>query len=101
VTPYAGKTDEQVLAMAQAAYRRAGALPPRSGQRRAEWKEFDDAMCELMRRAMSHVLWKIHEMEAAGEDNVPDGSGAAVILELIERNGSDTGPAAFPGPGKS
>jgi hypothetical protein len=87
---YAGKTDYQVLAMAQAAYRRAEALPPRSGQRRAEWEAFDSAMCELMRRAMSHVLWRIHEMEAAGEDNVPDGSDAAVILELIERNGSGT-----------
>jgi hypothetical protein len=88
--PYAGKTDYQVLVMAQAAYRRAGALPPRSGRRRAEWEAFDHAMGELMRRAMSHVLWKIHEMEAAGEDNIPDGSDDAVILELTERNGSGT-----------
>jgi len=87
--PFEHKPDEQVLAMAQAAYRHAESLPPRSVARREAWNLFDRAMGELLRRAMSHVLWKIHEMHQRGETGVPDGELAKTILELIERNGKD------------
>lgn len=88
--PYDGKTDAQVLALARAAYWRAERLPPSSGQRRKEWAAFDRAMGELMARAMSHVLWQIHERERAGETDVPDPHVAEVIVELTRRNGSGT-----------
>jgi len=62
---YEGQTDEQVLAQAQDAYRQAEALPPRTRARNGQWEIFDRAMSELMLRAMSHVLWKIHERGTA------------------------------------
>jgi hypothetical protein len=88
--PFAGKIDEQILAMARAAFRRAESLPARSAARRREFAFFDRCMGELLRRAMSHVLYRIHEMETAGEAGIPDGELAETIVELIERNGSGT-----------
>lgn len=83
------KNDAQVLRIAQAAYHRAEGLPARSIARREEWNLFDRAMGELLRRAMSHVLWRIHEMQQAGETDIPDEDPARTILALIERNGED------------
>jgi hypothetical protein len=83
------KTDAQVLRIAQAAYFRAESLPARSVARREEWDLFDRAMGALLRRAMSHVLWRIHEMEQAGEEGIPDGHVAETIIGLIDRNGED------------
>lgn len=88
-SPYAGMPDSQVLRLAQAAYFEAEALPPRSTARREMWNQFDAAMGELLRRAMSHALWRIHEMEQAGETEIPDEEPARTILELIDRNGED------------
>lgn len=94
------KTDAQVLRLAQAAYQRAETLPVRTVARREEWDSFDRAMGELLRRAMSHVLWRIHEMEQAGETDIPDEDPARTILELIERNGEDIKlPEGFRDPG--
>ena len=61
--PYDGMEDKAVLAIARAALKRAEALPARSATRRVQWQVFDSAMGELARRAMAHVLWKIHERE--------------------------------------
>jgi hypothetical protein len=98
--PYAGMTDYDVLRIAQAAYRRAEFLPALNGQRFKEWDTFDRAMAELMRRSMMHVLSKIRDMEADGEDRDPDDTRiASTILDLIERNGSGT-PADADRPGE-
>jgi L-aminopeptidase/D-esterase-like protein len=53
-------TDEKVLAIATGAFKRAEALPVRSVTRQVQWTIFDSAMAELTRRAMLHVLQKIH-----------------------------------------
>ena len=73
--PYEGLTDEQVLTEAQTAYRKAEALPARSATRRIQWQIFDSAMGELTRRAMAHVLWKIHEREETALNSDQGGPG--------------------------
>lgn len=83
--PYKGMSDEQVLAIAQAAHRRAVALPAASGARRAQWKAFDKAMGELVRRAMADVLRKIHERGINPADD-EDVKIAEAIVELTERD---------------
>jgi hypothetical protein len=60
--PYAGMKDEEVLAVAQAALRRAEKARPVT--RKMQLAVFDDAMSELARRAMGHVLRKIRERDA-------------------------------------
>lgn len=88
--PYEGMQDHEVLAIAQGAGLRAQALSPRSSERRAEWVTFDKAMGELMRRAMSHALWKIHEREAGLFGDAEAAENAAAIIGLVERNGDAT-----------
>lgn len=83
------KTDYQVLALAQATWHVAEGLPVRSTERGETWDLFDRCMGELLRRAMSHVLWRIHEMRLAGEEDIPDGEVAKTIVDLIERNGEN------------
>jgi hypothetical protein len=61
--PYASMADEQVLEVAKTALLRAEKHPPRSATRKVQLAVFDAAMSELARRAMAHVLWKIHERE--------------------------------------
>ena len=84
--PYAGMETEQVLALAQGCLRKAEALPPTSSARRKQWKVFDRAMGELMRRAMMETLWKLHEQETGRED---DAELAGTIIELAERDKLD------------
>lgn len=59
--PYHGMTDEEVLEVAKAALTRAEKA--RASTRKVQLAIFDSAMSELARRAMAHVLWKIHERE--------------------------------------
>jgi DNA-binding transcriptional regulator YhcF (GntR family) len=56
-------TDQAVARLVRAAYDRAEAAPPRSGDRRKALAEFDRHMGELMRRALLAGLWKLHERE--------------------------------------
>jgi hypothetical protein len=66
--PFAGKTAEELTEIAQVAFDSATATPARSAARRMQWQIFDAAMGELMARAMSHVLWQLHEREKGGGD---------------------------------
>ena len=61
--PYAGMTDDAVLKRARDALVKASALPKGSVQRALTWAVFDDAMMELSRRAIRHVIAKLAEME--------------------------------------
>lgn len=56
---YAGLTDEQVLARARDACKKASALKPRSVERAIQWAVFDGAMAELNHRAIRHILAKL------------------------------------------
>lgn len=66
--PWEGMTDEGVARLIRAAYDRAEAAPPRSGDRRKALAEFDRHMGELMRRALLAGLWKLHEREQAARN---------------------------------
>lgn len=80
-SPYDGMTTEKVLALAQDCLRKAEALPPTSGARRKQWKVFDRAMGELMRRAMTETLSKLHEQESGREE---DAEIVETIVELTD-----------------
>jgi hypothetical protein len=59
--PYAGMTDEQVLARACDACKKASTLPPGSIERAIQWAVFDGAMAELDQRAFRHILGKLKD----------------------------------------
>lgn len=54
--PYAGMSDQAVLARAAKALRKRAALPPGSIERPIQRAVFDSAMAELDRRAIAHIL---------------------------------------------
>jgi hypothetical protein len=60
--PYAGMTDEQVLARAAKALRKAATLPTGSIERAIQWAVYDSAKAELDRRLFLHVVAKITEI---------------------------------------
>jgi hypothetical protein len=60
-SPYAGMTDEQVLARACKACKKASRLPPGSIERTIQWAVFDGAMAELDQRAFRHILGKLKD----------------------------------------
>ena len=88
--PYKGMSDEQVLAKAQGAYRRSEDLPPGLA-RMLEWRTFDRAMAELMRRGMMSALWKIHERENGHPGDDERVEIAEGIVEAAEQYGEDLG----------
>ena len=59
--PYAGMTDEQLLARALAALRFVKASPLDSVQRLRHWAAYDSAHKELERRLVNHVSEKLRE----------------------------------------
>ena len=61
--PYAGMTDEQVLARAAKALRKVPQLPLGSIERAIQWAAFESAKAELDRRMVAHVLAAIKRME--------------------------------------
>ena len=64
---FIGMTDTQVLDIAKSALALAETLTPGTKARAVAWARFDAAMAELTRRAMAHVLWRIHEQEKKTE----------------------------------
>jgi Bacterial regulatory proteins, gntR family len=74
--PWEGMTDEGVARLLRAAYDRAEAAPPRSGDRRKALAEFDRHMGELMRRALLAGLWKLHEREQRAREAGRAAAGA-------------------------
>ena len=54
--PYEGMTDEQVLARAAKALRKASALPAGSTERALQWGVFESAKAELDLRVARHIL---------------------------------------------
>lgn len=61
IDTYAGMTDEQVLARAREACKKASALPPGGIERPIQWAVFDGAMAELNRRAVSQIQAKLRQ----------------------------------------
>lgn len=60
-SPYAEMSDEEVLARAGTACKKASALPPGSIERTIQWAVFDGAMAELDQRAFRHILGKLKD----------------------------------------
>lgn len=80
--PYEGLPDEDVLELAKTALNRAEKLGRTTMGRKVQLAIFDDAMGELARRAMRHVLWKIHERERGTAE-------AEEVVALAQRSGDD------------
>lgn len=59
--PYAQMSDEDVLARARKACKKASTLPPGSIERAIQWAVFDGAMAELDQRAFRHILGKLKD----------------------------------------
>lgn len=68
---YGDMTDADVLYRAKTALARAERAKRGSASRHMSLVIFDSAMAELARRAMMHVLWKIHENEKGSDDQQP------------------------------
>lgn len=89
---YAGLTDEQVMAMAEAAYNTALSLP--AGCRAGAWERFDSAMDEAAARGLRYILGRLREQGHA--DLAERG-----LAMLRERGGSELARRAlrrmFPG----
>lgn len=60
-SPYAEMSDEEVLARACKACKKASALPPGSIERTIQWAVFDGAMAELDQRAFRHIQGKLKD----------------------------------------